>query len=311
LVINFIGAVQGRRVLVTGATGFIGAQVLATGRLLKAELHILARQPLTMADLNCWCGDLGDERRIAEIIAELQPHAILHLAAAGVQFGASNVRELLRINALGLATILETIAALKLSTSVVVAGSGIEYAPQPRPARETDALLPATAYGVSKASASLLASLYADRMPITILRLFNVYGPGEKEPRLAPYLIAQTRRGAPIELTAGAQLRDFTYVKDVAEAFWRAFSLPPQDGKLRAINLASGRAITLRNFIEMFADELGRYQLNADLRFGAQPYRTGEPMNYTADISLLRETFGWAPATELSAGIAEMVRLSL
>ena len=76
---------------------------------------------------------------------------------------------------------------------------------------------------------------------------------------------------------------------------------------MRVFNVASGEVITLRAFVEAVADALRAAGLAPDLRFGARPHRSDEMMNYTADISLLRTTLGWTPATPLATGLARML----
>ena len=152
-----------------------------------------------------------------------------------------------------------------------------------------------------------IAAVYAGRMPITVLRPFSIYGRGESPGRLAPHIIAKARAGEPVDLTPGEQLRDYAGVTDVAEAFWRALAQPPAIGALRTLNVASGRMITLRAFVETLAEALRQAGFKPELRFGARSYRRDEMMNYTADISLLRDTLAWTPATPLESGLAHLL----
>lgn len=304
-------AFHGCRVFLTGATGFVGSHAVELGRALGAEIHILARGPVICPGITVWRGDLIQGIQIRKILAEVKPDAILHLAAAGVAYGTPLVSDLLRVNAGGFASLLEAAVSLELRPAVVVAGSGFEYASQTRPLKETDPISPSSTYGVSKSAASMVASLHADRMPITVLRLFSLYGPGEREPRVAPYVIAQAKKHQSIELTPGTQIRDYTYVRDAAEAFWRALAIPPHSGSLRVLNVASGRSVTLRCFVELLAEQMAERGLCPDLRFGARPFRPDERMHYEADISLLKKTLGWSPATSLEDGLARTVEALL
>lgn len=298
---------SGRRVLVTGATGFVGRHVVQQGLALDVELHALSRTERRSAGVRWWQGDLLDEDVIKQVLSQVQPDGILHLAAGGVAYGAARNRNVLQVNIEGLAILLDAIQEAGIKPHVVLAGSGLEYAPQDRPLREDDPIAPNSVYGVSKAAATHLARLYAASFPITILRLFSLYGPGEQEPRVVPYVIAQARRGLPVELTSGEQVRDYTYVTDAAEGFWRALASPPIAPAFRVWNLASGFSITLRSFLEMLAQLLGQRGLGPDLRFGARPYRSDELMTYTADIARLCKALAWSPATPLAAGFSAML----
>jgi UDP-glucose 4-epimerase len=295
------------RVLLTGATGFVGSHVLNLGIALGAEIHVLSRSPFVRPGITVWNGDLTRADQVTEVLSAVKPDAILHLAAGGVAYGSQATSDLLRVNTVGLASVLEATAVLDLHPAVVVAGSGFEYAPQARELRETDPIGPTSSYGLSKAAATMVATLFAGQMPITILRLFSLYGPGEQEPRLVPYVIAQARKRQPVDLTPGTQVRDYTFVGDAAEAFWRALAVPPRAEQPRILNVASGRIVTLRCFTELLAQEMSQHGLFPDLRFGARPFRPDELMHYTADRSLLIKTLGWSPTTSLEQGLAQTV----
>lgn len=294
------------RVMVTGAGGFVGRHVVEIGRRLGAEIHAFGRTA-PGAGVEFHPGEIEDAARVADVVAQIAPAGVIHLAAAGVAYGQSDVQALCRVNALGLANVLEAASRLASPPAVVCAGSGFEYAPMERARRESDPLLPNSAYGASKAAATAIASFYASRLPVTVLRPFSIYGAGEPAGRLAAYVIAKTRAGEPVDLTPGGQLRDYAEVGDVAESFWRALSRLPGSGALRVLNVASGEVITLRAFVEAVADALRDAGFTPDLRFGARPYRGDEMMDYTAEISLLRETLDWWPSTPISAGLARML----
>ena len=297
---------KGKCVLITGATGFVGRHVLAQGRDLCVELHALSKTKQDSDMVHWWQGDLLNAETIKYIISQVRPDGIIHLAAEGVAYGSASDMAVLRINIEGLAVLLDTIQDIGISPHVIIAGSGFEYAPQNRPLREDDPIVPNSLYGVSKAAATQLARLYASTFPITILRLFSLYGPGEQEPRVVPYVIAQTQRGLPVELTPGEQVRDYTYVKDAAEGFWRTLASTTTPA-FRVWNLASGVSTTLRDFLEILSQLLLERGLKPDLRFGARPYRSDELMNYVANIEKLRTALAWSPSTSLSAGLSTML----
>ena len=292
-----------QRVLVTGGEGFVGRHVVAAGRLRGAEVFALSRIPGESEGVTAVRCDMADVGNVREIVRRIRPQGIIHLAAGGVGYATGSVSELLAINTLGLAGLLEAAAALKPPPAVVIAGSGFEYAQADRPIREGDRLGPTSAYGVSKASATLVAGFFREKLPVTVLRLFSLYGPGEREPRLVPYVIACSQRNVPIELTSGEQVRDYTFVEDAAEAFWRTLDRSREAVCPPVLNVASGRPITLRKFVELVGSEMAQRGFAPDLRFGARPYRTDEMMTYTADIGALTECLTWSPETTLEKGI--------
>lgn len=303
---DFLNAWRGRRILVTGGTGFIGQHVIAQGLTAGVEVHSLTTHAVSNAPQQ-HCVDLADAAQVAAVVNAIKPEGVIHLAARGVAYGANELSALLQTNVVGLSNLLGAVASLDVKPTVVIAGSGFEYQPQERPLTEHDPVAPFSPYGVSKVCAALCASLYAGQMPITLLRLFSVYGPGEKEPRLLPYLIACARRREPVELTGCEQVRDYTHVTDAAQSFWRALAQPPRTQALRVLNVGTGIPVTLKQFVVYIADALQSQELLPELIFGAKPYRPGEPMTYLADVTRLRQELGWTPGIEIADGIRRSV----
>jgi UDP-glucose 4-epimerase len=307
---DFLKGWRGRRVLVTGATGFIGGHVVRQGLEAGVEVHRLSSRE-SDPSANTHRVDLNDLARVAEVFGAVLPEGVIHLAASGVAYGANHVRALVEANALGLVNLFEAALTLGTSPAFVLAGSGFEYAQRPRSLSEADPVEPFSPYGVSKACASICARLYAERMPVTLLRLFSVYGPGEREPRLLPHLVGCALRGQPVELTGCEQVRDYTQVADAAESFWRALASTPEAGALRVMNVGTGAPATLKQFVLHAADALRAAGHTPELLFGAKPYRPGEPMTYLADITKMRQSLGWVPRVGVAEGVARAVQTML
>jgi UDP-glucose 4-epimerase len=176
---------------------------------------------------------------------------------------------------------------------------------------EEDPIRPVSPYGISKAAVTFCAANYAAEIPVTVLRIFNVYGPGERVPRLLPYIIQNARHGQPVELTACEQVRDFVYARDVASIFWRALECPPADGRLRILNVGSGLAVPLKDFVCAAVRVLEEQGLKVRLKFGTRPYKPGEPMYYAADTSRLWSILGTLQLTAFDAGIRETLGTSM
>ncbi len=295
---------KGGKVLITGATGFIGRHLVARGAEIGALVITTSRSKATSGEARHVTIDLCDRARVLDMLREVAPVGILHAASAGAS-AKVGFAELMRTNVVGTENLLAAAFALPQPPAVVVAGSGYEYAPQSRDLTEDDPVRPVTPYGISKAAAAFCAGVYATRMPITVLRIFNVYGPGEREPRLLPYVAARAKAGCAIELTDCAQVRDFVFVKDVAALFWRALERSPGDSRLRILNLGSGSPIPLKQFVTVLLGVLRGKGFNPQVKFGVRPYHIGEPTHYAGDISRLQRTLGELPCTTLQEGIRQ------
>ena len=296
---------RGRRVLITGATGFIGCHLVERALRAQAFVTTLSR---TRANIPGSCGhlvvDIGDRETTRAAIEDLQPDAILHAASLGVTEKAEFL-EMLRSNAVGTDNLLSAAKSLKKPPPVVMAGSGYEYAPQPRSLTEDDPICPVSLYGISKAAATFCAANYSADIPITVLRVFNVYGPGERLPRLLPYIVQSAELGNLVELTDCEQIRDFTYVRDVAPLFWQALESPPNDRRLRILNIGSGSAMPLKAFVCAIIKTLEEQGVKAQVRFGARSHKPEEPMYYAPDTSRLRSTLGNLQFTTFDVGIRQ------
>jgi nucleoside-diphosphate-sugar epimerase len=155
-------------------------------------------------------------------------------------------------------------------------------------------------------------------LPALTARLFTVYGPGEQEGRLLPSIVRAVRTGEALDMTDGRQRMDFTWVGDVADGLLRLGVVPATaDGRTgpdpvsdprhgMAVNLASGRLLSVREFATMAVEALdGDESL---LRFGALPRRS-ETLEYEpVDNARLHALTGWAPATTVTEGIRSMIR---
>jgi nucleoside-diphosphate-sugar epimerase len=290
-------AFAGRKVFVTGVTGTLGGEFAAAARQAGASVRAPSRQGGF---------DLRDRATVSAEIAGFRPEFIFHFAAAGVSQALGD-EELHAINVQGLDHLLMSAAVLPSPPRCLLLGTCAEYASSDGRLSEGDPLSPRNAYARSKIAAAEVAKRYAGMLPMRWLRMFNVYGAGERLPRLLPYLVRCARDGAPAEVTAGAQLLDYTHALDAAAIIGRlGLSLPDQPG-WQACNVGSGRAITARQFMEAVRVSLGLHGFALDLRFGAKAYREGDAMRCLPDLSRLRSCIGEPGARSLEIGLAEAV----
>jgi len=303
---DFLKTWRGRRVLVTGGSGFIGQHVIGFAREAGIEIHNATLGGGAIVGAHTHQVDLRERERVFALLSETQPCAIIHLAASGASRARREFSMMLQANAIGTENLLAAASALAIRPIIVMAGSGLEYTPQNRPYRETDPAAPLSAYGAAKAAAALCAHFYSSRLPITLLRLFDVYGPGDSPPRLLPYIVARSKRGEMVELTGCEQVRDYTYVQDIAESFWRGLALPPAS-RPHILNVGTGLPIRLRTLIETMAAVLRKKGLTPELAFGRLPYRTDEPMLYAANIERMQKAFGWTPTIGLAEGLKRTI----
>jgi len=295
---------SGRSILVTGATGFIGANLCR--RLLQhgAVVHIVRRPSSSMWRLNdienklvCHTADLADYNQLAETFDKSQPEAVFHLATErgtdlGARMGYVNTSILGAVHLINLLSEAPTVR-------MIASGSSTEYAKSDYAIPENYPLLPDTLHGVVKASASLLyrQAVLEDRLSISQLRLFHVYGPWESSHRFLPTAINLALNKAPVPLTASLSRRDWIHVDDVVEAFLTAVQYVSPPG---IYNIASGIEYSNEQVLDILGDIIGN---KIERIPGAMTVRPTDRAHRFADISLALREIGWSPKYDLRTGI--------
>lgn len=298
------------RVLLTGATGFLGAHILRRLLREKVEVAILLRE-----SSNTWRIDplLGQVKQVktdfrqldygSEVLREFAADTVIHAAWSGVMNRHRNDASQIDDN-VGPGVELVRKSIEWGCRNFIGLGSQAEYGPLNRPVNETDLPRPTTLYGASKLAVCTLAEQLCAQAGVRFawLRVFSTYGPMEDLDWMIPYLVRTLLEKRRPALTAGEQKWDYLFAADAAEAVWAV----ARKAEARGIfNLGSGRVYTLRNIVETI-----RNQIDPDLPlgFGEVPYRPDQVMHLEADITRLRETTGWTPATSLESGIGQDIQ---
>jgi nucleoside-diphosphate-sugar epimerase len=282
------------RVLLTGASGFVGRHTLTALAGAGHEVHAVARTPGPAQPGVVW--HEADLLAGCDVLAEAQPEVLVHLAwyAEHGKFWSSteNVRWVQASLAL-----LRAFAAAG-GRRAVIAGSCAEYAWTREVYSEDAPLRPATLYGASKHGLHVVAGALCEQTGVELAwgRLFFLYGPFEAPGRFVASLVLCMLRGEPAQMTAGTQRRDFLHAADAGAAF-AALAGSSVTG---AVNVASGRPLALADLAREIARRIGREDL---LEIGARAMPAREPPSLVADVGRLRDEVGWTPGIELDEGL--------
>lgn len=296
------------RLLITGATGFVGAKVLELALAQGHEVAATVRPQSPARRLVPFAGryerlalDLTDRPALTAALAAFRPEAIIHSAWAGVANAARFDNRQISENIDAACALVEAGAAAGC-TAFIGTGSQGEYG-----AGSTmleDALPePTTLYGAAKVTALYLTRQLAAQsgMRHAWLRLFSTYGPDDNEGWLIPSLITQMLRGTRPQTTLGTQFWDWLYIDDVARGLLAAATTPDASG---VFNLGSGKPVQVRKAIETIRDLAAP---GMELVFGEVPFRPDQVMHMQADITRLQAATGWAPQVGFAQGISETV----
>jgi UDP-glucose 4-epimerase len=290
-----------QRVLVTGASGFIGRHLC--DRLLRdgAEVHAVGRNRPDgqNREVRWHAVDVSNLDNLRETWAAAAPDVVYHLAGAVTGDRSIDVViPTLRANLEG------TINAFMLATEIgceriIVTGSMEE----PPPAD------PAAVAGSPYAAAKLAGRTYARMfhalysLPVVWLRVFMVYGPGRQDfRRIVPYTVSSLLQGIPPRLSSGQRRVDWIYVDDVVEAL-ASCSVPENNVAGRIMDIGSGSLTSIRSVVEELTAIIGARVVP---EFGALPDRTLENQR-AAEVSDARRWLGWSPTVPLSDGLRRTV----
>jgi UDP-glucose 4-epimerase len=307
-------AYRDKVVLVTGASGFVGRWVCRLLTASGARVHAVARDANVMRPVmdaydikaELLLEDLAKTGRFAEVHRAVRPAITFNLVGYGVDPQERDSDLMAYINAELAGEIAGSIATgfadqAWSGARLVHVGSGFEYGSIRGPIVEDREPNPTTPYGRTKLEGTRRVQSVCESTGLSAVtaRVFTVYGPGEHPHRLLPSLRRAARDGTTVELTAGQQERDFTYIEDVAYGLLRLGVLRPAPGQL--INLATGRLSSVESFVRAAQEVLA---LRDDqVGFGSLPYRNAEVWQGTVDVGRLRELLDWSPPFALRRGI--------
>jgi nucleoside-diphosphate-sugar epimerase len=311
-----LDAYAGRRVLLTGATSVVGRALAGVLAGSQAELWVITREETALPGaVHSVVADLSLPGAFARIFDSAKPHVTFHLASSGGSSGEREAAVAERVNHHLASEIAEVVAGKVQSPwpgmCLVRGGCAAEYGALEGVVREDSPAHPAGIYGVSMLAGTWAVSRAIQSSPVltgraTTVRLFSVYGPGERPGRTLATLIEAARTGARLKFGRGDERHDYLYAGDAAEGLLRLgacqSAVPP------VIHLATGQLTSAREFAETASRVLGLQP--GQLEFGPVPAAADDLPHGPVDTSRLTRQLGWRPRITVAEGIRETARLA-
>jgi len=300
-----------KRVLITGATGFVGANLAR--RLLHNghDVHLLIRQssdpwrikPIR-TDVQLHEVDLRDREALILIIDKIRPEWIFNLAVYGAYSWQTDFSQMMQTNIWGTVNLVEA-CVKKGFEAFINTGSSSEYGFKDHAPSEMEVLKPNSYYAVTKAASTLYCCYIAQSRQVHIptLRLYSIYGPYEDPSRLLPTLILNGLRGTFPFLASPDNARDYVYIEDAIDAYLLAAMQPKQEFGA-VYNVGSGIQTSLRKVVDV-AERMFNFTDNP--KWDSLPGREWDTTVWVANNQRIREKLKWQPQFNFEQGFQRMV----
>lgn len=309
-----------RKALVTGGAGFVGSalvrlladkgwNVTVYDALKPGKVEFL---PKDAPNVELVVGNILDESNLAEVLANVEPEVVFHLAAIHyIPYCNAHPLEAIRVNVEGTEAVLRACRTTTIPR-VVFASTAAVYPAQAGPLSIDLAPEPLDIYGYTKLFGEQLAEWHQrqTRSTTVIARLFNVYGPRETSPHLIPQLLDQLVQGVDhIQVGNLEPKRDYVYVDDIARGLYELAIVPVEnpDTLLRA-NICTGKEYSVREVLDALQEITGR---TIEIVQDPTRMRPSDRPNLQGDPTTLRNLVGWAPETDFRAGLAGLLEWTL
>jgi nucleoside-diphosphate-sugar epimerase len=296
------------KILITGASGFLGANLTKFLYDDNKNISILINKNSNLWRINNIVKQLDvhqvnikNKNKVYEKIKEIKPNYVYHLATYGVHPSQNSLDEIIKTNILGTSNILHALEKYGIKRLVNV-GSGFEYGKGKNNIKETDCLNPLTLYGITKVSQSLLVKYFSElkNIPSVTLRPFTPYGRMESKGRLISDIMISIIKNKPLNLSSMYTYRDFIFIDDVLNALKKAANVPKIEGEI--FNIGSGKATSIKKIVDI---SMKLVKNKPEIKWNSNKPRSMDKFqtSYFSDLKKSEKLLKWKPSISLEKGL--------
>lgn len=279
------------KVLVIGGSGFVGYHVICELYKRGYEVAVIDTADVAQGhiDADLYSVDLRNVSKINEVVMEIDPDVVVHLAAVHyIPYCNTHPRETFAVNVVGTCNLLRALEQTKVRRVFLASSAGV-YSFSEMPHAEDDPVWPVDIYGFTKRAMEMSALEWSDRVriPVVMGRYFNMYGWGETTPHLIPTLVRQIRTHISNSVYLGNvhTRRDFIHVSDNARATVDLLEMNTR-GENVIVNMGSGISYSAVNIVSMLSQITGR---DLEVKIDGTRLRTHDRPNLVADTTMFLE----------------------
>ena len=286
------------KILITGSEGFVGKN-LVKGLSQKHTIYTSDQLDSSKHENYSKC-DITNYDSVDKVVRDVD--AVIHLTAHSLVSSLDGSITNGRINIIGLLNLLECCKKNSVSKIIFTSASSLIGEPKSSRVDENHPPKPKTAYGITKLTSEHYLRLYNElyNLDYTVFRFFNIYGPFQKN-GLIPSIFNKIQNNEPITVFGkGDQIRDYVYIEDIIPFFEQVTST--DISKNQILNMGTGNGTSILEIIKSMSEIL-----NIEPKIEYQPSRPGEIGNFVSDTTLLQNTFGNTPSTNVKIGLQKTI----
>ena len=296
------------RHLITGASGFVGSNLIRKLIDENQELTILVREDSNLWRINdlipkiqTFKTDLSNYEKLKKIISDINPDFVYHLGTYGGYPFQTNIQKITQVNVINTINLFESLSKCNNLKLIINFGSSSEYGQKSIPMNENDEAVPITLYGISKLTQTKFAKFYSKNMnlPIVTLRLFSIFGPFEEPGRLIFDIMTSIIKGKTIELSSPFPRRDFVYVRNVIQAIETTINAKNVVGEI--FNIGTGVMHSVQDVVN---NVLEIAKSDNKISWGIKQKRVFDNMtSWVSDTEKTKKILKWKPKYSFTEGL--------